>query len=382
MHIKRKYVYEDVDRWGNVRLYFWRGRGYRKARIVERPGSEEFDHRYHELLRECDTGRLRVTPRDGPAAGTFRWLCIEHFKSLAFNQLDPRTQRVTRLIVERMFLEPIARGATEVFGDCPVHRFGAAAVRILRDRRADKPEAANNRIRRLRRIFSWALDSGIAGVATNPARQVSLLKPARQGGFPCWTPADIERFEARHAIGTKARLALALLLYTGVRRSDLVLLGRQHLRAGRLRFLQQKGRKRSPITIDVPLLPILREIIEASETGDLAFLVTEHGQPFSAAGFTNWFRDRCNEAGLPNLSAHGLRKAGATRAAENGATAHQLMAIFGWRTIKQAEAYTRAAERAKLAGEAMHLLARTNDVEMFPTLSAQSKLVGKSEAKK
>jgi integrase len=85
-------------------------------------------------------------------------------------------------------------------------------------------------------------------------------------------------------------------------------------------------------------------------------LVTEHDRPLTAAGFGNWFRDRCDEAGLKWLSAHGMRKAAATRAAERAATAHQLMAIFGWRTIKQAEVYTRAAERKRLAGAAMHLL--------------------------
>jgi integrase len=165
-----------------------------------------------------------------------------------------------------------------------------------------------------------------------------------------------------------------------VRRSDLVQLGKQHVRSGTLRFLQHKGRNRSPITLELPVLPALHAVIEASPTGDMNFLVTERGRPFSAPGFTNWFRDRCNEAGLPHLSAHGLREAGATRAAENGATAHQLMAIFGWRTIKQAEVYTRAAERGRLAGEAMHLLG-TNRVEKFPTPTPQTAPVGKTGSK-
>lgn len=251
----------------------------------------------------------------------------------------------------------------------------------MRDRRADKREAANNRVKRLRRIFAWALENGIPGVTVNPARDVPLLKPERVGGFPTWTPADIERFVRRHPIGSKARLALALLIYTGVRRSDVVSLGRQHVREGVLVFRQHKGRKRSPLTLDLPILPVLQSIIDASPTGDLSFLVTEQGKPFTAAGFTNWFRDRCNEAGLPGLSAHGLRKAGATRAAENGATAHQLMAIFGWRTIGEAERYTRAAERKRIASGAMHLLG-TKSVEMFPTLGEQRQQVGKKEAKR
>lgn len=102
--------------------------------------------------------------------------------------------------------------------------------------------------------------------------------------------------------------------------------------------------------------------------------MTERGQPITAPGFGNWFRDRCNEAGLKGLSAHGMRKAASTRAAERGATAHQLMAIFGWRTIKQAEVYTRAAERKWLAGDAMHLLG-TEGGQKSLTLNPQTSAV-------
>jgi hypothetical protein len=88
----------------------------------------------------------------------------------------------------------------------------------------------------------------------------------------------------------------------------------------------------------------------------LTFLVTDVGRPFSAAGFGNWFRDRCDEAGLRDCTAHGLRKMGAVRAAENGASEHQLMAMFDWRTPGQARVYTRMAERKRLAAGGMALL--------------------------
>src|SRR5262245_21593262 len=235
MILKRRHLHEEPDRHGNVRVYFRVGKGPR-VRIPETPGTEEFDRRYHELCRRHADGELKRQPRDAPLPGTFRWLAVEHFKSVAFTQLDPRTQRVTRLIVEKMFQEPIAPGLPQMFGDCPLPKFGAKAVRVLRDRRADRPEAANSRVRRLRRIFAWALEAGIEGVAANPARDVGFLKPTRAGGFPVWTVADIEAFEKRHPVGTKAHLALALLTYTGVRRSDVVQLGRQHVRDGKLVF--------------------------------------------------------------------------------------------------------------------------------------------------
>ena len=102
-------------------------------------------------------------------------------------------------------------------------------------------------------------------------------------------------------------------------------------------------------------------IIEASVIGTTTFLVTEYGKPFTAPGFGGWFRARCDAAGLPNCSAHGLRKAGAARAAENGATVHELMAIFGWLSLKEAERYTAAAERRHLARNASALLTRKPD---------------------
>jgi integrase len=119
------------------------------------------------------------------------------------------------------------------------------------------------------------------------------------------------------------------------------------------------GRNRHPVEVAIPILPELQTIIDASQTGDLTYLVSEKGSPFSIGGFGNKFRAWCDEAGLPpHCTAHGLRKAGATRAAENGATENQLMAIFGWKTIQEAERYTKAARRKKMAGDAMGLLRR------------------------
>ena len=172
---------------------------------------------------------------------------------------------------------------------------------------------------------------------------------------------EVDKFETRHPVGSKARLAFALMLYTGARRSDVVLLGRQHVKDGSLKFIAQKNRRRRPVTVELSMPPALVSVIEASLTGALTFLVTEYGKPFTAAGFGGWFRARCDEAGLPHCSPHGLRKAGAARAAENGATAHELMAIFGWLSLKEAERYTAAAQRRRLARNTATLLGRGHD---------------------
>jgi integrase len=137
-----------------------------------------------------------------------------------------------------------------------------------------------------------------------------------------------------------------------------VLLGKQHVRSGWLHFTQRKNARNKPVTLQLPVLPALQRIIDATPTGDLTFLTNDLGRPFTAAGFGNKMRQWCDEAGLPECSAHGLRKAGAAIAAENGATAHQLMSVFGWLSLKQAELYTRAAQQKRLAKDAMGLLIR------------------------
>lgn len=357
MTLRLKYVHEDVDRHGNVRLYF-KKRGGLKLRLRATLGTPEFSEAYHKALADSAVGRLAPAPRDvdahHPKTGTFRWLCAEYMRSADFARLEPSSRHARRLSYDTMCQEPIAPGAAETFADFPLVRMSRKALLVLRDRKADLPGAANNRMKALRRMFAWAVEH--EHLSHNPARDVAYLKETGTG-LRAWTALEIAQFEARHLVGTRARLALALLLYTGVRRSDVIRLGRQHVRDGCFVFTAHKNRNRSPSRLELPILPDLQRTIDASPCGDLTYLVTEYGQPFTVAGFGNWFRDRCREAGLVGCGAHGLRKAGAVRVAEGGATEHQLMAIFGWKSIAEAQTYTRSASRKKMAGDAMRLLA-------------------------
>jgi integrase len=175
----------------------------------------------------------------------------------------------------------------------------------------------------LRGLFRWAVNAEF--VAADPTNGVNASRP-RTEGFRVWTEDEIERFEARWPTRSRERLALAILLYTGLRRGDAVQLGRRHIRDG--------------LIFTIPLLPELAEVIAASKTGDLAFIATTTGTPMTKESLGNWFRDACKAAGVPG-SAHGLRKAGATRAANNDATVAQLEAIFGSSGGGMASLYTR-----------------------------------------
>ncbi len=87
--------------------------------------------------------------------------------------------------------------------------------------------------------------------------------------------------------------------------------------------------------------------------------MTEQGSPFTPAGFGNWFRERCNEAGLPHCSAHGLRKACARRMAEAGCTPHEIKAITGHKTDGEVRRYTAKSDQMHLAKSALAKLQST-----------------------
>jgi integrase len=128
-------------------------------------------------------------------------------------------------------------------------------------------------------------------------------------------------------------------------------MGQQHIRDGLLHVRQQKTGE----PLQLPIFPELQAAIDAmpGKGRHLTFLVTMAGKPFSPAGFTNWFRDVCNEAGLHGFSAHGLRKASMTRLAEAGCSVHEIAAFSGHRTLSEIAHYTRSVEQAALAREAM-----------------------------
>lgn len=395
MKLHLRYIHTDRDRHGNVRVYFKRPGGA-KTRIREQPGSPEFFEAYRALL----DGTAPSAPAQpaAPEPGSWRAFLDGYFASAAFRRgLGQRTRYIRRLILDATCDEPLAPGSADTFGQMPVARMGVRQITVLRDRKADEtPGAANERLKAIRQALAWRVEAEKqrGRHAANPALDVPYIRTAT-GGWHSWTLDEVERYEAAHPVGTRARLALALLLYTGCRRSDVIVLGRQHVRggpalrssgevsdrprdsdgvnrqpqiAGResaapkqgwLHFTEAKGKERHPKRREIPILPELQAILDATPCAGLTFIESEIGRPFSHGGFGNRFRKWCDEAGLPaECSAHGLRKAGAALAAENGATAQQLMAIFGWSTLKEAERYTRAASLRKLVADGMPLLAR------------------------
>jgi integrase len=345
MTVKLKFIAIDKDRHGNTRVYF--RKDGKKVRLMSEIGTSAFLSEYqlalvgqHPKQRPAKTGR-QAKPE------TLRELIEGYYQSSAYLGLAPRTRRVRRQILDRFC-------AYRNAGEQPYAALEPRHLMHWRDAHTDRPEAANGTIKALRQVFNYAIEYELHD--RNPAALVKNL-PSNGDGHVAWTQEDVENFEAVHPVGSMARLALALALFTGQRKGDLIRLGRQHIRVydGQegLEFTQQKNRSRKPVKLWVPIAPELREIIDASPTGDLTFILTAFGRPFSEGGFGNRFRKWCNEAGLEGLSVHGLRKTAANVLAEVGCTDREIMSITGHTTSKEVNRYTRSARQKVRAANAI-----------------------------
>lgn len=328
---KPPHLFSERTRHGKLVWYVRRGKGSR-VRLREAYDTPEFWAAYRSAV-EGEPAKAKA----GPAMGTLAWAIDRYRASSAWASLSPATRRQRELIY---------RQVTATAGATPLARVSERAIVDGRERRAARVHGANNFVKSMRAFFAWASDPhGGDLVKINPTKGVALLRTRNPAGYHTWTEDEVALFEARWPLGTRERLALDVLLYTGLRRGDAVRLGKQHIKDGMILFpaMEKTGK---PIII--PLLEPLRVSIAAANPPGLALIATPSGHPYRKESFGNWFRDAARAAGCQG-AAHGLRKAGATRAAENGATSHQLMAIFGWTTIKQAETYTRSADRKRNA---------------------------------
>lgn len=340
--IPLRYVHRFRDRHGKVRHYLRRP-GAKRVPLPGEPGTEAFLAAYRAAMAETDPPAPR---RSSAAPGSFDALIPSYYASTGFAALRPSTRAAYRRIVEE--LRPR-------LGHRVVAQMREEHVRKLMAEKQGHPTAANHLLRMLRHLMKHA--KSLRLMAADPTRDVDRL-PYRTSGFAPWTEADIALYEARWPSGTKQRLALALLLYTCQRRSDVVRMGRQHLawhpdddgHPYRAIEIRQKKARDDAAPVHVPVLPQLAAEIDRVPEGQLTFLLTEQGKPYTPGGFYNAFREWADQAGVPkNRSPHGLRKAGGRRLAEGGCTSRQIAAVLGHKTLSEGERYTRDAEQKRLA---------------------------------
>lgn len=348
--MKLPYLKEE-SAGGRTYFYVRRHRTGTRIRIDGEPGSAEFLTGYTEALVSLGAGNVET--RDSKF--TWRKVVSGYYDFHGFKNLHRTTQHVRRRVIEQ-FLPAISRD--------DIRKFTVSDVIDLLDAKANRgaPEAAKTRLNALRAILDYAERRDL--VSVNVARDAKVTRAARSlkrnpGGHTPWTRDDIGKYFERWPLGTREHLMMCILLYTGCRISDACKLGPVHEKDGWLRWRETKGSERiEKKPTEVPILQPLRAAIDATQHGDLVYMINQYGVSFSPKGLGQQFVKWARKAGVEKgLSAHGVRKLSATMAADAGATENELMAMFGWLSPKQAAVYTRNVDRPRLARRAADLIA-------------------------
>lgn len=343
-----KHVKAFIDRTGRPRHYF-------RHTNTTLPGliySTEFMDAYGAALKAWEEGRAAPTTMIGAdriQPGTIAALIISYYGSADFKNLAKASQKTYRSALERLRLD---------YGTGSIVKLERKHILKMMDKKAEHPGAANELLKMMKLLMGRALDMGLR--KDDPTIRVRRMK-IKSGGFITWEEEDIVAFYAAHAEGTRARLALDLLLFTGQRRSDVIGIGRQHIKSDILSIRQQK----TGTAVSIPLHPYLKATLDARPQNKLTFLLTQYEKPFQPESFTNWFRVCVREArlredlanGAMGLSPHGLRKACSRRLAQAGCTPHQIKAITGHKKLDEIVRYTEAVNQMRLAHEAMNAIA-------------------------
>ena len=332
------HLHRETTRHGKTVWFYRAGKGPR-TRVRGEYGSDDFWNNYDAAA----SGTPRVKP--GLATDSLAWLIAQYRGTQAWLKYS----QATRDQRDNIFVHVI-----ETAGKKPYLKITRADIEAGRERRAKTPAQARNFLDAMRGLFRWSYSVG--HVKADPTAGVKNPKRKKGPGFPKWTEDDADAYEARWPIGTKERVWFDVLCYTGGRRGDAVIIGRQHVRNGVITFRTEKSGEM--VTVTIPLLPVLCATLEAGPIGDLAFIVGARGHPLTKESFGNALSEAARKAGVEK-SAHGVRKMAATRAANSGATVAQLNAIFGWTGSAMASLYTQEADRRRLALESAHKLENT-----------------------
>lgn len=307
------------------------------------PDHPQFREHYHAARAGISLGPVPNAPT--VIKGSIGWLVGLYVKAMPEIGLHQST-----IHQRTMFLTWLRSEVGEYSAAMP-----QSEVVKLRDKKASTPGAADNFVKAVRAMYAWGIDRD--HVKANPATGIG--KTAPQKGATPWTLDDLAKYRARHPKGSMAHLCLSLFMFTAARISDVYQLGRQHeVTRGGVTWLDWQPAKKGSSRVQIPILPPLQEAIDAVKvTGTGPYLLTEAGKPFaSAKALQNRFDTWVRQAGMEKRTSHGIRKAAGELLALSGATQYHIMAVHGHSNAKTSEVYTRGAERAQLAQQAMQLL--------------------------
>jgi integrase len=348
-----KYVHHYVDRNGHARFYL-RRKGHPRIPLPGLPWSPQFMAVYEVAMSGEPPKTVIGTNRI--QKGTVAGLVHTYLNSVTFNELADETKRTRKNVLNNFSKE---------HGSKPIALLRREHIVAMFAKKVTKRFAARNWLKTVRALMQFALSDNLLKV--DPTAGVRNLS-SKTDGYRQWNDEDIAAFEKHWPIGTRERLAMALLLWTLQRRSDVVRMGRQHVRQTPNGVVIDVKQSKTGAKLAIPVLPELQAVLADTPADNMTFLTTSRGKPFAVASFTNWFREACNAAGIAKgTSAHGLRKAGCRRFAELGFTVHEIAAWSGHADLREVARYTKAADQERLAWAGAAKLAKKRTLSGYPS---------------
>jgi hypothetical protein len=332
---KPQYVHGYVDRHGRPR-YYLRRPGFKQVPLPGLPWSPEFMSAYEVAMGGETAPKVEIgTGRTNP--GTINALVVTYYRSDEWNGLEPDTRKTRRRIIEAFRLK---------HGDKRVAMLHREHIEKMLCE-IEKPSVKRHWLKAVRGLLRSAIptmrkDDPTAGIAS--------IKLPKSKGHHCWDDDEIAQYRAHWPLGTQQRLVMEFALETTSRRGEVIRVGPQHVKKGRIRIERTHGSR----DVNILMSSELQAACDAMPKAHLTYIVTAYGKPRSKYGLGNDFAKWATEAGLPaRCRLHGLKKGGMRRLAEDGATTHELMAVSGHRTLSEVQRYTDDADRLRLADQAM-----------------------------
>jgi integrase len=331
--IKLKYVngFSNRDRKSQRMRYYFRRRGMQAIPLPGIPGSEEFMTAYSmalAMIPDCDEiGASRTSP------GTINALAVDYYRSEEWKGLAADTRKKRWRIIERFRAKHgDKRGA--LLRQEHIEKMLAAIP---------KPSVKRDWLKAIRGLLRYAIPTLLK---VDPTEGIAAIKLPKSKGHHTWTDDEIEQYRAHWPLGTQQRLVMEFALQTASRKGEVVRLGPQHVKNGRIRIERTHGSE----DVDIPISAELQAACDAMPKSHLTYVFTAFGKPRSKYGLGNDFAKWATAAGLPpRCRLHGLKKSAMRRLAEAGNTAHELMAISGHKTLTEVQRYTSAADKKQLA---------------------------------
>jgi integrase len=335
--LRLRYVHSFVDKTGRVRFYF-RHRGKRWP-LPGQPGSADFAARYDEL-RRAHVDQHGADVAFGPyTLGSViqKYIAAEDFRSKAHH-----TRRQYRRILDRL---------KEICGRALIADLREEHVREIRSRFLPATFTADEAVMLLSTLWLFAKEHLAMLLGPNPTTDIRRLHKQSWAHEP-WPDHVIDKFKAEARPKPNACLALLLLLYTGQRAGDVAAMRWTQYDGKGIAVHQQKTGE----LLWIPCHSKLKDALDSADRKSDFILTTQLGSGYSTGAFCNMIAEATAQIGHKEYSAHGLRNNAANLLAEAGCSIHQIMAITGHKTFKQAMHYTRRAAQKQLAQQAIDKL--------------------------